>query len=270
MDILAKFGIRYCKHINSEMINEFVLQNLEDFSEVFFGLAHPLEAANYFAKLSEERFGSNIKHLQNIIQTTTNNIESFEKDITKVRNDLAKHEDISLFRRLFIDNKFKKVANYLHENIEQLEKSIQKNIEEKEKAMQALREMETKINYWEIFHEAAMNAYAELVSINPMHRHLDLRSFSIMREYYLSAEGLSEIHFDMQTFLSDGVVNTVFALSDSPMDTNGCTVAQAINKLCNIKTADHLVRKHIFTKLLGSGINVSLLASSSQPQPVIG
>lgn len=270
MNILEKYGIRYCQPIDRATINAFVLENMMDFNEVFSGMSHPLEAAQHFRCLSESNFGSVIKNLQSIIQTTEENIQSFEKDIDRIKNELKDHEKTGFFSRLFQGDKFKKATDRLSNQVEHLGKSVQKNNYTKEEAEYALRKLRSTVNYWEIFHEAAMDAYSELVSVNSMHAHLDINSFKKMREYYLAAEGLSDVKFDMKAFLNDGTVNTVFALSDSPMDTNGCTVAQAINKLCNIKTADHLVRKHIFTKLLGSGINVSLLASSSQPQPVIG
>lgn len=262
MDILEKYGIRYCQSIDYEMINAFVLQNMEDFVEVFSGLSHPLEAAQHFERLSEKKFGAEIKSQLSVIKSCEDCIRSFENDIERNKDELEIYEKTGFLQRLFQGKKRKKVVDHFRVQIEHLGKSVQRNKDAKKEAEQVLHELRSTVNYWEIFHEAAMDAYAELVSINSMHAHLDLSSFSMMREYYLAAEGLNGVQFDMQVFLGDGLVNTIFAISDSVMEANGgCTVGQSIDKLCNIKAADHLTRKHIFSKLMGSGINMSMINS---------
>lgn len=267
MDILEKFGIRYAQPIDQLMINTFVLQNIEKFNEPFSGLSHPLEAAYHFERLSKQFIGHEINDIETRIAAYESSIERLTTSVAQVEKEKKEYLENSFFASIFRRGRHNRQLSSFDERIVHQTKGIKTDKEKKVAEEQALVEAKKIINYWDIFHEAAMDAYAELVNANSMHQYLELESYSMMREYYLAAEGLNGVRFDMQTFLNDGLVNTVFALSDSPMDTNGCSVSTAIDKLCNIKLADHLTRKHIFTKLMGSSINVSMITHLTQLAP---
>lgn len=268
MDILAKFGIRYGQQIDSEMINSFVLKNISLFNNIFTGLSHPLQVAKYFKEHSKSFLLDNIDFYQREIESHKAEIVKYQERAKEEEDNKNEYIKNSFFTRIFKPGKYADKLSSFDYQIKHNKDNVKWYLEYLKNTEEKLHELQKQINYWEIFHEVAMDAYAELVALNSMHQHLDIDAFYKMQSYYLSAEGLNDSRFDMKKFMSDGIVNTVFAISDSALDQTGCSIGESINKLCNITEADHIVRKHIFTRLLGVGLNFSLLTTCNK-KPVL-